>query len=63
MLYCGFEQQTTQIYNVDFFDFFLTNPAKYRGGAEEARWAHNPKDGGSKPSPDKPYHVTSTFFI
>ena len=24
-----------------------------RGGAEEARWAHNPEDGGSKPSPVK----------
>ena len=24
-----------------------------RGGAEEARWAHNPEDGGSKPSPAK----------
>ena len=22
-----------------------------RGGAEEARWAHNPEDGGSKPFP------------
>ncbi len=25
----------------------------YRGGAEEACWAHNPKVGGSKPSLDK----------
>ena len=24
-----------------------------RGGAEEACWAHNPKVGGSKPSPVK----------
>ena len=32
-----------------------------RGGAEEARWAHNPEDGGSKPFPAN-YKISFVFI-